>query len=89
MLSNNHFSSFYFMVTYLKTIYKLVSYVILAVAIFVHNKGSLNSTYTSHKTHERLTMLTEIQLDIYDTTIVRIKTFAALWLAHIADINTL
>ena len=66
------------MVTYLKTIYKLVSYVILAVAIFVHNKGSLNSTDTSHKVHERFTMLTDIQLDIYDTTIVRIKTFVVL-----------
>ena len=48
------------------------------VAIFVHNKGSLNSTDTSNKAHERFTMLTDTQLDINDTTIVRIKTFAVL-----------
>ena len=39
---------------------------------------SLNSTDTPHKAQERFTMLTDIQLAIYDTTIVRI----------IADINT-
>ena len=51
---------------------------ILAVAIFVHNKASLTSTDTSHKAYESFTMLTDIQLDIYDTTIVGIKTSAVL-----------
>ena len=42
-------------------LYKLVSYVILAVAISVHNKGIINLTDTSRKAHERFTMLTDIQ----------------------------
>ena len=55
----------------------------MEVAIFVHNKDSLNSTDTSHKVRERFTTLTDIQLDIYDTTIVRIETFRSLVIAAI------
>ena len=45
-------------------VFIFLSFSILAVAIFVHHKGSLNSTDTSHKAHELFTMLTDIQLDI-------------------------
>ena len=48
----------------IQKLYKLVSYVILPVAIFVHNKGRPDSTDTSHKAHECFTMLADIQLDI-------------------------
>ena len=44
---------------------------------------TINSTDTSHKVRERFTTLTDIQLDIYDTTIVRIETFRSLVIAAI------
>ena len=60
--------------------------------MFVHNKANLNTTNKSCKAYERFLCFADIQLDLFDTVIVRgnrkNKNFAALWLEQIADINT-